>query len=142
VRRTARPSPLASGLVSAGLLAALVALAVGFRPATVADQLDRVAASLQEEGYRAAPLALSEVASRLDPATPVYLARAADLHAALGRGEAAQARRDRLAERARAWTAAAVDAGRPPDPATPVSEAAPVHADAALAWTGVSTLYR
>jgi hypothetical protein len=153
VRRAApSPSPRVSGLVSVGLLVAIAAFGIGFRPADVAARLGSTAGSFQRDGWRVVPLVLTEAAVRLDPATPDYLARAAGLHAALGRGEAAHACRDRLAERARDWSAAARQAGRPPRPsssvapATPAGQAAPavqaVRAEVGSTWSRMDALFR
>jgi hypothetical protein len=138
------PSPVASGLVSVSLLAAIVMFSVGFRPVTVAEQLDSVGARLQLNGWRVVPLVLSETASRLDPATPEYLARAAKLHAALGQDKAARARRVLLAERARAWTTAAESAkrSRGTEGLALPNEVDPLWADAETTWSRIAVLFR
>ena len=135
-RASPAPSPRVSGFVSAGLLAAWVGFGLGFRPADVAGRLDSVSANLERGGWRVVPLLLSESATRLDPATPRYLARTADLYVALGRGAAAHARRDLLAERARAWEATAARAGRGAAVASPVRGGGPES------WEQVAALFR
>jgi hypothetical protein len=145
-RVTPAPSSTLSGLVSAGLLVALVLFGVGFRPVVVAEQLHSAGTRFQRDGWRVVPLVLSEAAYRLDPATPEYLSRAAALHGDLGRNEAARARWDLLTERARAWTAAARSAGRGGGaevvvPALP-HEVDRVGTGAETFWSGIATLFR
>lgn len=145
VRRAApNPSPAVSGLVSASLLAALAVFSVCFRPADLADQLDSLGAKFQCDGWQVVPLLLSETASRLDPATPDYLARAAHLHSALGRYKAAGDRRDLLVERALAWTAAAESASREGrgDATAPRNEVDPLWKEAETTWPRITRLFR
>jgi hypothetical protein len=80
------------------VLAIAVAL-VTFKPARVAETLDRFAVSMREDGLRVIPLAAAEAAMRLDPSKPEYAVQAIQLNEALGRpGDALALKRD-LAER-------------------------------------------
>ncbi|MGQ0721267.1 MAG: hypothetical protein ACT4PE_06795 [Candidatus Eiseniibacteriota bacterium] len=90
--------PDASG---AALLVSLVAFVAAFRPDAAARCLHHVAAPLEADGLRVIPLVLWETAARIDPVTPVYLTRAADLDEALGMSEAASSKRRALELRAR-----------------------------------------
>ena len=81
------------------LVLAIAALLITFKPARVAETIDRFALSMREEGLRVIPLAATQAAMRLDPSRPGYAVRAIELNEALGRpGEAFALRRD-LAER-------------------------------------------
>jgi len=81
------------------LIITIAALLVTFKPARVAETLDRFSVSLREDGLRVIPLAAAEAAMRLDPSRPDYAIRAIELNEAIGRpGEAEELRRD-LAER-------------------------------------------
>lgn len=81
------------------LVLAIAVLLVTFKPARVAETIDRFALSLREDGLRVIPLAAVEAAMRLDPSRPEYAIQAIALNDDLGRpGEAEELRRD-LAER-------------------------------------------
>ena len=81
------------------LVLAIVAALVTFKPARVAETLDRFAVSMREDGLRVIPLAATQAATRLDPSKPEYAVQAIELNEALGRpGEALALKRD-LAER-------------------------------------------
>ncbi len=84
---------------AAALVLAIAALLVAFKPARVAETLDRFAVSLSEDGLRVVPLAALDAAMRLDPSRPEYAVRAIELNEALGRPTAALALRRDLAER-------------------------------------------
>ncbi len=81
------------------LVIAIAALLVAFKPARVAETLDRFAISMREDGLRVIPLAALDAAMRLDPSRPEYAVRAIELNEALGRPTAALALRRDLAER-------------------------------------------
>lgn len=84
---------------AAALVIAIAALLVTFKPARVAETLDRFAISLSEDGLRIIPLAALDAAMRLDPSRPEYVVRAIELNEAFGRPTAALALRRDLAER-------------------------------------------
>jgi hypothetical protein len=74
-------------------------LLVTFKPAHVAETLDRFVVSMRQDGLRVIPLYTSYAAMRLDPSRPEYAVQTIELNEALGRpGEALAIRRD-LAER-------------------------------------------
>jgi len=102
--RRAVPARVRGGGDAAGaaLLAAVLLFAVGFRPMAAARCLDATASRLQATGFAATPLALAELAARLDPAEPRYLARAVELDEALGHDAAAADKRAILEKRTRA----------------------------------------
>jgi hypothetical protein len=102
--RRAVPARIRSGGDAAGvaLLAAVLLFVVGFRPTPTARCLDGAASRLQGAGFALTPLALSELAARLDPGEPRYLARAVQLDEALGREAAAAEKRETLERRTRA----------------------------------------
>jgi len=91
-----------SDVSGAALLAAVLLFAVGFRPAPAAQCLDAAASRLQGSGFTLTPLALAELAARMDPGEPRYLARAVELDEALGRDAAAIEKREVLERRTRA----------------------------------------
>jgi hypothetical protein len=93
------PAGRSGDFAAVALIVAVAALLVTFKPARVAETLDRFAVSLREDGLRVIPLAAAEAAMRLDPSRPEYAVRAIALDEALGRpGEAEELRRY-LAER-------------------------------------------
>ncbi|MFA4948342.1 MAG: hypothetical protein WC674_07540 [Candidatus Krumholzibacteriia bacterium] len=81
------------------LVLAIAALLVTFKPAHVAETLDRFAISLREDGLRVIPLAATQAAMRLDPSRPEYAVQAIELNEALGHPSRALAIRRDLAER-------------------------------------------
>ena len=94
--RNARPSGNAEAFV---LLAVLAVFVLMFQPASVAETLDHFAVSARLEGYRILPLHAELAAMRLDPSSPAFAVRAAELYDQLGRRENAQALREQLFER-------------------------------------------
>jgi hypothetical protein len=84
---------------AAALVIAIAALLVTFKPARVAETLDRFAISLSEDGMRIIPLAATQAAMRLDPSRPEYAVKAIERNEALGRLAKAVAIRRDLAER-------------------------------------------
>jgi hypothetical protein len=84
---------------AAALIIAIAALLVTFKPARVAETLDRFAISLGEDGLRVIPLAATETAMRLDPSRPEYAVQAIELNDALGHAARALELRQDLAER-------------------------------------------
>jgi hypothetical protein len=88
---------------AAALVLAIAALLVAFRPAHVAETLDRFAVSLREDGLRVIPLAATQAAMRIDPSRPEYAVQAIELNEAVGRATAALALRRDLAERWRPY---------------------------------------
>jgi hypothetical protein len=88
---------------AAALVLAIAALLVTFKPARVAETLDRFAISLSEDGLRIIPLAALDAATRLDPSRPEYAVQAIALNEAFGHAtKALELRRD-LAERWRPY---------------------------------------
>jgi hypothetical protein len=85
-----------TALALAGAIAVFV---VAFEPADVARDLDALAISLEQDGYRVLPLHLARATVRLDPSRPGYLLHAMELHQALGQGWRAQELRAELEER-------------------------------------------
>jgi hypothetical protein len=81
------------------LVLAIAAALVTFKPARVAETLDRFAVSMREDGLRVIPLAATQAAMRLDPSRPEYAVQAIELDEALGRSDAALALKRELAER-------------------------------------------
>ncbi len=108
----ARVVSRATGRVSHGqavalaLLIAVLAFPFAFRPARVAQDLDRFAGAFRLEGLRVIPLVMELSASKLDPREPLYTYRAAELFEKLGqRGLAYELREDLRAQwSAYAWT--------------------------------------
>jgi hypothetical protein len=88
---------------AAALVIAIAALLVTFKPARVAETLDRFAISLSEDGLRIIPLAATQAAMQLDPSRPEYAVKAIERNEALGRRTAALAIRTDLAERWRPY---------------------------------------
>ena len=80
------------------LVLAIAAALVTFKPARVAETLDRFAVSMREDGLRIVPLAATEAAMRLDPSRPEYAVQAITLNEALGRPGEALALKRELAE--------------------------------------------
>lgn len=85
------------------LLLSLAFFFTTFRPVSFAGSLGTTAAALRHDGLRVIPLGLCEAAMRLDPASPVYIAQAAELNEAMGMADAAQAKRQIIERRARAY---------------------------------------
>ncbi|UCG51246.1 MAG: hypothetical protein JSW58_13770 [Candidatus Latescibacterota bacterium] len=88
------------------LLVTFVVFLATFRPIPVACDLASTATQLQHQGMRIIPLALFEVATKLDPGTPGYLARSVILYDELGMRETANAKRDLLQRRATQFASA------------------------------------
>jgi hypothetical protein len=91
--------------LSALLLASLALFTITTRPAAVARNLHGGATQLQEDGYQWIPLTLCELAMRVDSAPAAYLATGAELDDALGRTDAAAAKRLTIAARAQEYGA-------------------------------------
>jgi hypothetical protein len=115
----ARVVSRATGRVSHGqavalaLLVAVLAFPFAFRPARVAQDLDRFAGAFRLEGLRLIPLVMELGAAKLDPREPLYTHRAAELYEKLG--QRGQARELREALRAQ-WSAYAWTQRTPPAP--------------------------
>jgi hypothetical protein len=97
-------SHTAASAVSVALVVSLVAFALVYRPATIAQNLYVTSTSLQVNGYRFIPLGLSETAAHLDPARATYLAHAVELCETLGMRGKARAKRQTLVDRANEYT--------------------------------------
>jgi len=98
-RRFARNAHSPGNAAAFALLAALVVFVLMFQPASVAETLDYFAVSARHEGYRILPLHAELAAMRLDPSSPAFAVKAAELYDQLGRHENAQALREELFER-------------------------------------------
>jgi hypothetical protein len=85
------------------LLVSIILFLTTFQPTPLAQNLYAAAASFQDDGFLVIPLALCETATRLDPASPAYLARAAELNEALGMKIQASAKREIIDRRAREY---------------------------------------
>jgi hypothetical protein len=85
---------------SVALLVSLAVFSFAFRPTTLARNLHATAVTLRLDGYRLIPLALSETTTRLDPASPTYLAETAELYDLMGKPEKTRQKRRILEERA------------------------------------------
>jgi hypothetical protein len=103
-RVTTYRSHAAASAVSVALVVSLLAFALVYRPATIAQNLHVTSTSLQVNGYRFIPLGLSEAAAHLDPAKATYLAHAVELYEALGMRGKARAKRLTLVDRANEYT--------------------------------------
>jgi hypothetical protein len=92
--------------VALALLIAVLAFPFAFKPARVAQDLDRFAGAFRLEGLRLIPLALELSAAKLDPREPLYTYRAAELYEKLGqKGHAYALREDLRAQWSTyAWT--------------------------------------
>ncbi len=99
-----RPSHVFADAAGATLIVSLVVFAVAFKPVSVARNLSASALPMRHDSYRLIPLAITEAASWLDPANPVYIAEAAELYRALGNRKKAREKRDILEQRAAAYT--------------------------------------
>lgn len=84
---------------AAALVIAVVALLASFKPARVAETIDRFAVSLRQDGLRLIPLRAAQASMRLDPSRPEYAVQAIEMNEALGRTDEALALRRDLAER-------------------------------------------
>jgi hypothetical protein len=80
-----RPRVVPADRYALALLLALVLFSAGFQPADFAGDLDGLAVTLQERGFRHLPLACELWALRLDLGRPEYALRAADLAGATDR---------------------------------------------------------
>ena len=89
--------------VGIALLVSLVLLLVLFRPVSFAQELHSASVPLQQNGFKLIPLTMNEAAMRLDSATPVYLASAAELNEIMGMKTAAHAKREILEQRAKEY---------------------------------------
>ncbi|MFN8178959.1 MAG: hypothetical protein U0167_13600 [bacterium] len=96
-----------SDAVGLALLVVATLFVATFHPASLGRDLYGAASGLRADGFRMIPFALCETAARLDPATPVYWAEAADLAESLGLGEKARAHRAMIERRAVEWRFAA-----------------------------------
>lgn len=86
----------------AGVLVALVAVSVTFRPAAMARELDRASGRWQAVGMEILPVLGATAATKLDPAQPTHALRLAALHDQRGNTRAAASIRSELDAR---WTA-------------------------------------
>jgi hypothetical protein len=117
--------------ITLALVASLVAFAVTLHPAVLARDLDRFATAMRFEGYRMLPLTIESAAARLDPGRPEYAMRVAELHAEMGRPEAARLIHERLRERWEVYaqmllqTAAATRMPAPAEPLQPTRDLVP-----------------
>jgi hypothetical protein len=117
--------------VTVALVAALVAFAMVFHPASLARDLDRFAGAMRFSGYRIVPLAFESTAATLDPGRPEYAMRVAELHVEMGRPEAARLIHERLRERWEVYaqmllqTAAATRSTAPSQPLQPARDLVP-----------------
>ncbi len=84
---------------AAALVLAIVAFLAAFKPARVAETIDRFGVSVISDGYRVIPLAAAETAMRLDPSRPEYAMQAIQLNEALGRRYRAEVLRYYLEDR-------------------------------------------
>lgn len=98
------PSHVFADAAGATLIVSLIVFTAAFRPVTVARNLNASALPMRHANYRLIPLAVTETASWLDPANPVYIADAAELYRALGNREKAREKREILEQRAAAYT--------------------------------------
>jgi hypothetical protein len=103
-RVTTSRSLAVADAASLALLASIAIFATSFRPAAVAENLHATAVALRVDGYRLIPLGLNEAASRLDPATPAYLAEAVELYGAVNMWEKAEEKRSILEAKANEYT--------------------------------------
>jgi hypothetical protein len=94
------------GVVSLALVLALGVFAATFRSHTFARSLDTQASALQAEGLRLIPWGFCEVAARLDPITPHYQVRAAELADELGMDSVASDRWQTLEQKSEEWLVA------------------------------------
>jgi hypothetical protein len=106
-----RPRVVPADRYALALLLALVLFSAGFQPADFAGDLDGLAVTLQERGFRHLPLACELWALRLDPGRPEYALRAADLAGATDRPVLAGALLYSVRER---WQVCALRFGRQP----------------------------
>ena len=92
--------------VALALLIAVLAFPFAFRPARVAQDLDRFAGAFHLDGLRLIPLAMELGAAKLDPREPLYTYRAAELFEKLGAKRQARELREGLRAQwsAYAWT--------------------------------------
>jgi hypothetical protein len=90
-------------IVALALIVTIAALLVSFKPARVAETLDRFAVSTRIDGFRIIPLYASRAATILDPSRPEYAIQTVEINEELGRGNAARAMRRDLAERWRPY---------------------------------------
>jgi hypothetical protein len=86
-------------LAAVALIVAIAALLVTFKPAQVAETVDRFAVAAHQEGLRVIPLQGAMLAMRLDPSKPAYVVQAIEFNEALGRKMEALALRRDLADR-------------------------------------------
>jgi len=98
-RVSTRRSLEGANLASVALILALLLGAFTVRPVGLAQGLHDASTALKLEGFRVIPLGLCEVAMRLDPAEPRYVAEAAILNKELGMTDAADMKRDLLEQR-------------------------------------------
>ena len=98
-----RRSLVVADTASVALLISLAIFSFAFRPTSVASNLYTTAVTLRLDGYRMIPLALSEMAFRLDPASPAYLAESAELYELMGKTEKTREMRRMLEERAQEY---------------------------------------
>jgi hypothetical protein len=104
-----------------GVLVALVAFAVTFRPAAMARELDRASGRMQAAGMEILPVLGATAATKLDPAQPTYALRLAELHEGLENAETAAAIRADLEARWMAYRRALRGEAVTPEAAQPSS---------------------
>lgn len=98
-RRFVQNRRTSGGTAAFALLASILLFVLVFEPASVADTLDNLAVSAQQEGYRLLPLHAELAAMQLDPSRPAFTVEAAELYDRLGEHESARALRDDLFDR-------------------------------------------
>ncbi len=125
--------PARSDRTAAALLMALLAFGLLFDPAAVARRLDEESRSLAGAGCRLIPLTMLLAANRLDPAQPVYLLRASQFYASLGRPRTAARIREELALR---WRSCAGWLVQTTEQEASAGPPVPLVRDPALDWGG------
>jgi hypothetical protein len=108
-RRT-EPAVSGGGWVGLALLVAIAVVLIVFKPARVAQDLDRLASAMRLDGLQIIPLCMELAAIRLDPAIPLYTVRAAELYDQLDEPATARRLRDELRAR---WNACAATLQQP-----------------------------
>ncbi len=136
-RNRARTTLVRGDAVTVAFVAALVTFVVAFHPGQMARDLDQFAGSMRFTGYRVIPLTLESVAARLDPGSPEYALRVAELQTDMGHPEAARVIHDRLRQHWEAYaqmllqTAAAAQPTAPSRPISPARDLVPRSQDLA-----------
>ncbi len=126
-----QPRPSRSAPLALGLIVALIAFAVTFRPQSLAECVHTQAVALRVDGFRVMPWLLNESATRLDPASASYRADAASTAEQLGLAEIGRGHRDEVERRAAEWEHARRDLSR-----------STLLASTSSSWSRVEELYR